>query len=129
MYLTQEEYVEYTGEYPGEFDEETGNDFRRCEYRARKVVDMYTFGRIGKMAEVPEAVKRLMVELINLEMFADAARRGEQVKSFSNDGYSESYETFSLTTIEQIQRDTVTCYLLNEEDDNGTPLLYTGVDA
>lgn len=122
MYLSQNEFEAYTGEC-------AAKGFPRWEYRARRVIDAHTFGRVGKMTKVPEAVKRLMAELIKLEVAADAARRGEQVKSFSNDGYSESYETFDLTSIEQIQRDTVTCYLLDEVDDNGTPLLYKGVDV
>ena len=122
MYLKQNEFEAYTGE-------NVMPSFPKWEYRASKVVDMYTFGRVKKMDSVPEAVKRLVAELIKLEVAADAAKRGEQVKSFSNDGYSESYETFDLTTIKQIQHDTVTCYLLDEVDENGTPLLYTGVDV
>lgn len=121
MYLTQAEYEAYS-------NSNAPSLYIRLEYRARKIVDALTFGRVRRMAAVPEAVKRLMVELIDLEESADAARKGEGVKSFSNDGYSENYETFDLTTIETAEHDTVTCYLLDEVDDNGTPLLYTGVD-
>ena len=37
--------------------------FSRNEFRARKLVDRLTQGRVKNMAQVPEAVKRLMVEL------------------------------------------------------------------
>ena len=103
--------------------------FSRNEYRARKIVDRLTQNRVTKMAQVPEAVQRLMVELVTLEATQGAAALDNQpVSSFSNDGYSETYaQPLTAEMVKQLEMDLVVDYLAEETDDNGTPLLYLGV--
>lgn len=103
--------------------------FSRNEYRARKIVDRLTQNRVTKMAQVPEAVQRLMVELVTLEATQGAAALDNQpVSSFSNDGYTETYaQPLTAEMVKQLEMDLVVDYLAEETDDNGTPLLYLGV--
>lgn len=103
--------------------------FVRNEFRARKVVDRLTQGRIKTMKVVPEAVKLLMVELVTLETTQGAAMLENQpVTSFSNDGYSETYaQPMTAEAVKGIEMDLVVDYLADETDDHGTPLLYLGV--
>lgn len=103
--------------------------FTRTEFRARKVVDRLTQGRVKAMAKVPEAVMRLMVELVTLEATQGGALAENQpVASFSNDGYSETYaQPMTAETVKGIEMDLVVDYLADEADDHGTPLLYMGV--
>ena len=103
--------------------------FTRNEYRARKLVDKMTQGRVKKMANVPEAVERLMVELVTLEDNQGAELAEKQaVKSFSNDGYSETYaDPLTGEQMKEIECNLISEYLSEETDDEGTPLLYLGV--
>ena len=103
--------------------------FSRNEYRARKIVDRLTQNRVTKMAQVPEAVQRLMVELVTMEATQGAAALENQpVSSFSNDGYSETYaQPLTAEMVKQLEMDLVVDYLAEETDDNGTPLLFLGV--
>lgn len=103
--------------------------FSRNEYRARKIVDRLTQNRVTKMQNVPEAVQRLMVELVSLEATQGAAALDNQpVSSFSNDGYSETYaQPLTAEMVKHLEMDLVVDYLAEETDDNGTPLLYLGV--
>lgn len=103
--------------------------FSRNEFRARKLVDRLTQGRVQNMAEVPEAVKRLMVELVRLEENQGAEMTEHQaVTSFSNDGYSETYaDPLTGERVKEIECDLVLEYLSEEVDDAGVPLLYLGV--
>lgn len=103
--------------------------FSRNEYRARKIVDRLTQNRVTKMQKIPEAVQRLMVELVTLEATQGAAALENQpVSSFSNDGYSETYaQPLTAEMVKQLEMDLVVDYLAEETDDNGTPLLYLGV--
>lgn len=104
--------------------------FARSEFRARKIVDRVTQGRVKNMETVPEAVKLLMVELVNLEASRGTHYNSQQaVSSFSNDGYSETY--VAPLTDEQVKEKEdrlILEYLSGEVDDNGVPLLYLGVD-
>lgn len=103
--------------------------FSRSEFRARKIVDRYTQGRVKNMAQVPEAVKRLMVELVTLESTQGAEiSENQAVQSFSNDGYSETYaDPLTVERVKQIEYDLVMEYLSDEVDGEGTPLLFLGV--
>lgn len=103
--------------------------FTRNEYRARKLVDKLTQGRLKNMAQVPEAVKRLMVELVTLEESQGAELANRQtVKSFSNDGYSETYaDPLTGEQVKELECELVSEYLSGETDDEGTPLLWLGV--
>lgn len=103
--------------------------FSRNEYRARKLVDKLTQGRVKNMANIPEAVKRLMVELVSLEANQGAELAVHQaVTSFSNDGYSETFaDPLTGERLKEIECELISEYLSGEVDDNGTPLLYLGV--
>ena len=103
--------------------------FSRNEFRARKVVDRLTQGRLQNMAQVPEAVKRLMVELVSLEANQGAEQIQHQaVASFSNDGYSETYaDPLTWERVKEIESELVMEYLSEEVDDHGVPLLFLGV--
>lgn len=103
--------------------------FSRAEFRARKIVDRLTRGRVKAMREVPEAVKMLMVELITLEATqgADVAEN-QAITSFSNDGYSETYaDPLTMERVKELEENLILEYLSDEVDDTGTPLLYLGV--
>ena len=104
--------------------------FVRNEFRARKIVDRFTQGRIKTMAAVPEAVKRLMVELVSLEATQGAQiAESPVVTSFSNDGYSETYaDPLTQERVKAIEQELITEYLAGETDDHGTPLLWLGVE-
>lgn len=104
--------------------------FSRNEFRAGKLVDKLTQGRVKGMPETPEAVKRLMVELVSLEATQGAEIvENQAVQSFSNDGYSETYaEPLTGERLKQIECDLISEYLSGETDENGTPLLWLGVE-
>lgn len=123
MYIDLPYYKENGGK------EMTDAAFSSNEYRARKIVDRFTQGRVKDMQQPPEAVKRLMVELVTIEAMQGAeATQAQAVTSFTNDGYSETYA--APKTAEQIQEleSTLICeYLSGETDGNGVPLLYLGV--
>ena len=108
----------------------TSAAFARTEFRARKLVDKMTQGRVAQMESVPEAVKLLMVELIQLEEKQGAELMNNQpVASFSNDGYSETYaDPMTADRVKELEAELIRQYLDGETDDNGTPLLYLGVD-
>lgn len=103
--------------------------FSRVEYRARKIVNRFTQNRVQHMSAVPEAVMRLMVELVTLEATQGAALQDNPaVTSFSNDGYSETYaDPLTGERVKEIEGELVLEYLSGETDDNGTPLLWLGV--
>lgn len=109
----------------------TSAAFARTEFRARKLVDKMTQGRVAKMESVPEAVKLLMVELIQMEEHQGAELMNSQpVASFSNDGYSETYaDPLTAERVKELEAELIRQYLDGETDDSGTPLLYLGVDA
>lgn len=123
MYIDQEYYMSNGG---------TGMSdaaFLRNEFRAEKLVDRLTQRRIRNMAQVPEAVKRLMVELVTLEATQGAEQLNNQaVTSFTNDGYSETYaDPLTGDRIKEIEEELIAEYLSGELDDDGTPLLFLGV--
>lgn len=103
--------------------------FSRAEFRARKIVDRLTQGRVKAMREVPEAVKMLMVELITLEETQGAdVTENQAITSFSNDGYSETYaDPLTIERVKELEENLILEYLSDEVDDTGTPLLYLGV--
>lgn len=103
--------------------------FPSIEFRARKIIDRVTQNRVQSMVSVPEAVKRLMVELINIERVGGSQSvLNPSVASFSNDGYSETYaEPVTVKSITAAENKLIHEYLAGESDDNGTPLLWAGV--
>lgn len=124
-YLTFEEYQSYGGTI-GQ------SDFPAAEFKARKRIDYLTDSRVQTMRTVPDAVKLCMTILINADSVygADALAKSPLAASFSTDGYSESYGSAAEQT-EAMQKALdrqITEMLSGEVDDNGTPLLYRGLD-
>ena len=102
--------------------------FNRYIDRACGIIDNATHNRIECMAEVPQRAKALCRDLV--EYLANDFGSSKQVSSHSQSagGVSES-ESFVTRSIEERAGeidDMVKDYLLNEVDDNGTPLLYRG---
>ena len=121
IYLTYAEYKEIGGTL-----EETA--FIRNIDRACGIIDNATHNRIECMAEVPQKAKALCRDLV--EYFANDFGSSKQVSNHSQSagGVSES-ESFVIRSIEERAGeidDMIKDYLLNEIDDNRTPLLYRG---
>lgn len=124
MYLTYEEYTQIGG---------TAAEaaYSRLEYMARKRLDRYTQSRVKAIKEVPESVKRCMVELINALEKNDPTKTASTpaLSGYSNDGYSESYaEPLTAEKLESNLYGLIIDYLSSEKDDKGTPLLWLGID-
>lgn len=124
MYLLYSEYVAYGGNL-------SEAAFSRLEFKARKIIDQKTFGRLKNETVISEPVKRLMFELVNTIRNLDTESIDYQplVASESNDGYSISFHSGSIMTIELKQKiisNMIDEYLADEVDSSGTPLLYCG---
>jgi hypothetical protein len=120
-YLTYEEYSNMGGVLDL-------TAFNRNIDRACGIIDNATHKRIECMAEVPQKAKALCRDLV--EYFAENFGSSKQISNHSQSagGVSES-ESFVIRSIEERAGeidDMVKDYLLNEVDDNGTPLLYRG---
>lgn len=126
QYLTYAEYEEYGGK---DLDETA---FSMEEFKARKQLDYLTDSRVQAMAAVPEAVKRSVFILVQLEskMGVTAQLDNPIVASFNTDGYSESYgsATEQADNARKNAMRTVRNLLYGENDDRGVPLLYRGLD-
>ncbi len=126
QYLTYAEYEAYGGTLSAEA-------YPSAEFRARKHIDYVTDCRVQNMAEVPEEIKLCMVSLINVEgkIGVDAQANNPLVASFNTDGYSESYGSAAeqSAALERATRSMIREMLYGVNDDNGTPLLYRGLDA
>ena len=121
QYLTYEEYINMGGEL-----NETA--FKRNIDRACGVVKNATHERIEAMQSVPREVKALCRELV--EYFAANFGSSKQISNHSQSvgGVSES-ESFVIRSADERAGevdDMIKDYLLNVNDDNGTPLLYRG---
>lgn len=115
MYLTYEEYTKLGGRASCEAA------YNRLEFWARKLIDMYTFGRLTGLPEQSEAVKNLVFELLSSK--ENEGERG-QVMSVSNDGYSENY---AAVDSDKKAANLIRSYLANEKTADGVPVLYQGV--
>ena len=121
IYLTYEEYSNIGG-----ICDLTA--FNRNIDRACGIIDNATHNRVECMAEVPQRAKALCRDLV--EYLANDFGSSKQISNHSQSagGVSES-ESFVIRSIEERAGeidDMVKDYLLNEVDDNGTPLLYRG---
>ena len=117
--------------------------YQQIEFEARTVIDWWTFNRLQKETEYPEAVKRCMVRLISLivdkqkAMIVDAlsGTNTDDVKaniaSESNDGVSTSYNVLTAKdAVDTLQRElehTVKMYLTGVKNSLGQYLLYRGI--
>ena len=112
MYLDYNEYKQYGGEL-----EEI--PFANAVYKACKIIDAYTFGRIEQPTE---SIKRCVFELVGV-INSDHG----SITSESNDGVSVSYNTEQSADVRCA--DIIQLYLANETTSDGTPLLYKGVET
>lgn len=125
-YLSFQEYTAYGGSAV------TQQQFPTAEFKARKRIDYLTDSRVQNMETVPDAVKLCMTSIINADAAAgtDALASSPLVASFNTDGYSESYgsTTEQQAAIQKALNQEISSMLYGELDDNGTPLLYRGLD-
>lgn len=127
-YLTYEEYIEYGGHLDNV-------SFSRLEYRAEVYVDKVSFGKLRKETKIPEAVKRLIFELVHLiNTSADISKEDytPTISSEGNDGYSISYNAGSIVGVEMAQKQIASMiedYLANVRTESGEPLLYCGLNG
>lgn len=134
MYLTYDEYTQLGGSTL----EETA--FEQLEFEASAIIDWWTFNRLRKQTEYPEAVKRCMFKLISLLQDKQRATAVDptsenaikpSIASESNDGVSTSYNTLSakeaVDTIQKEVDQTIQTYLMGVRNSLGHNLLYRGV--
>ena len=124
MYLTFSEYEEYGGAL-----DQTA--FENLEFKARKRIDYLTANRVrDHMEEISEAVKRCVFSIVEIEnaIGIEAQATHPSVTSYSTDGYSETYgNSIRAEDAGKRMNDIIRSSLYGELDDNGVPLLYTGV--
>lgn len=129
MYLTYEEYLQMGGDM---------NDslFPRFEMKARKRIDVMTFGRLQGESEVRECVKHCMFELVQAlhEDETNVGFSGREITSMSNDGVSVTYASGNSQTGTQNgsgarYADIVRTWLMGETDAYGNNILYAGVSV
>lgn len=124
-------YLEYS-EYQAYGGTVAEHAFLAAEFQARKRIDYLTDSRVQTMAQVPEAVKLCMTSIINANaaVGADALSASPLVASFNTDGYSESYGSAAdqQAALQNALNRQIREMLSGELDDNGTPLLYRGLD-
>lgn len=134
MYLTYEEYQNMGGT----LDETAFYDY---EFEAQAQIDWYTFCRLQKETEYPEAVKRCVYSIIRLmqdkrqamvidSVSADGTMQAG-IASQSNDGVSVSYNTLSARDLIDASKgaveECVQRYLQGVKDSLGRKLLFKGV--
>lgn len=115
MYLSYSDYVGYGGKLEQ-------NAFNRFEFRAGRMIDMYTQSRLKGIpsTSVPNEVKRCMFELVDYISSNLSNGTVKSVQSESNDGYSVSYSSDKSCSDEIY--DIIYTYL------SETDLMYMGVD-
>lgn len=92
--------------------------------QASQIIDQYTFGRLGKLPEIPEAVKMCCCELAEAECRRERRQKDAGGKTSEKIGtYSVTYESSGETSLEasRDQRNIVMKWLAN------TGLCYQGV--
>lgn len=121
VFLTFNEYVIYGGM----LDEFA---FNRCIFRACKIIETATYSRVTKMKEIPETVKRLCCEIVDILGMSENldARISSKSQAAGNVSESVSYVTSSKDEISSEIDSLILDYLFAETDDRGFPLLYRG---
>ena len=113
MVLSYEEYKHLGGEL-------SDTAFSVFGFEAEAKIKTATHGRMTDS----EAVKRCIVRICDILSKADVSK--DKVKSWSNDGVSETVTDVSLADYESQVRKIIHEYLANEVDNSGVPLLYLG---
>lgn len=124
QYLTYEEYLQIGG-----ICDSTA--FDRNITKATAVIDTETHKRVLDMETIPQEVKALCRDLV--ELYARNSTSDKVVTSHSQSAgavsESVSYAQVTREEVKQTAEDLVYDYLMSVEDDNGTPLLYRGCIA
>lgn len=130
MYLTYDEYEKMGGQL-------SPDAFSLLEFRARKILDALTHGRVANEQPVREAVRQAVFALMTA-MEADDRRAqaydGREVQSMSNDGVSVAFASGAVGA-EAVRAQNaryaglLKAYLAGEATADGVSLLYAGVDA
>ena len=120
------DYSYYTGVFLGTAVAE--KDWTRIAREACAYIDEITYGRLRNMAEIPEEVKLAVCAVVDaVQAQRTAAARIDTaagVKSFSNDGYSESFIDAVQLSADSTRRkaDAAAVYLPRSH-----PLRYAGI--
>lgn len=134
MYLSYEEYQNMGGTLDA-------TAFAEFEFEAGSQIDWYTFCRLQKDTEYPEAVKRCEYALIKLLqdkrqalLVGDTSADGTTsagIASQSNDGVSVSYNTLSARDLVENSKSeiesTIQRYLQGVVNSLGQKVLFRGV--
>ncbi len=126
MYLT---YSEYQVMGSGAVDEAA---FPRLELLAEQKLNRFTQCRAGRMSALPDAVKYCMADLVDAlsRINAPETAASAPLTGFSNDGYSETYaQPVTAESLDAGLWGLVVNWLAAVRDDDGTPLLFLGVDG
>ena len=124
QYLTYEEYKAIGG-----ICDSTA--FNRNITKATAVIDTETHKRVWGMETIPEQVKALCRDLVELYYRNNTSEKVITSQSQSAGAVSESvsYATVTQEEVKKAADDLVYDYLMSVDDDNGTPLLYRGCIA
>lgn len=98
--------------------------FNLLEFKARKIIDSYTFGRLKGLTRQIQEVKMCIFELINI---INKQSNTSNKTSENIDGYSVSYSTTTKMEDDKEIYDCVYDYLIYCRLEDGTPYLYCGV--
>lgn len=110
MYLSYDDYISRGGTL-------SESAFSSLEFRAEKTIDLYTFGRLKELQELPTEIPALCLELI------DKLDPKSDIVSASNDGVSVSYKQNDTPSEAE---DLITAYLSEVKLSDGTPILFRG---
>lgn len=122
LYLTYEEYQQIGG-----ICDNTA--FDRNITKATAIIDTETHKRIWNMESIPQAVKALCRDLVELYARNNTVDTVVTSHSQSAGAVSESvsYATLTDEEVKAMADNMVYEYLMSIEDDNGTPILYRGI--
>lgn len=130
MYLDFESFVQMGG------DRNLEPHYERLEFRACRLIDQMTHGRIAGEDPVRACVKYCVCELVSAmhaaeQIEAAAGREIGAVTGMSNDGVSVTYAKGSADSsggdaryVQMVRR-----WLIGETTEDGVNILYAGVDA
>lgn len=122
QYLTYSEYQSLGGtleEMP----------FNLLEFKARKEVDKYTFGRLEEIGNGYNEVKLCVNDIIGiLDLYQKYDNQDKRVSSVNTDGYVESYN-LDISGMEKSKDDKIKNIIYNYLSNlylDDTPILYRG---
>lgn len=122
QYLTYSEYQSLGGtlaEMP----------FNLLEFKARKEIDKYTFGRLEEIGNGYNEVKLCVNDIIGiLDLYSDYDNQDKRISSVNTDGYVESYN-LDISGMEKSKNDKIKNIIYNYLSNlylDDTPILYRG---